>query len=66
MSSPPRRRPIADAIALIAGTTTGGVFFSLIMFNDALLPIISALGTTPLMLAVIVGAAQNILSKSAK
>ena len=64
MPSPPRPRPIA--IALIAGTTTGGVFFSLIMFNDALLPIISALGTTPLMLAVIVGAAQNILSKSAK
>ena len=58
MPSPPRPRPIA--IALIAGTTTGGVFFSLIMFNDALLPLISALGTTPLMLAVIVGAAQNI------
>jgi len=45
---------------------TGGIFFSLIMFNTQLLPLIGALGTTPLMLAVIVGAMQNILSKSAK
>ena len=43
-----------------------GIFFGLILFNDALLPLIAALGTTPLMLAVVVGAAQNVLSKSAK
>ena len=45
---------------------TGGIFFSLILFNAQLLPLIAALGTTPLMVAVFVGAAQNILSKSAK
>ena len=45
---------------------TGGIFFGLILFNDALLPLIAALGTTPLMLAVVIGAAQNVLSKSAK
>mmetsp|Transcript_17829 Transcript_17829/g.46115 ORF Transcript_17829/g.46115 Transcript_17829/m.46115 type:complete len:180 (+) Transcript_17829:200-739(+) len=39
----------------------------LILFNDALTPwIVGTLGTTPLMLAVIFGAAQNILSKSSK
>ena len=43
-----------------------GVFFSLILFNDALLPMIASLGTTPLMLAVFVGAAQNIISKGSK
>ena len=43
-----------------------GIFFGLILFNDALLPLIAALGTTPLMLAVVIGAAQNVLSKSAK
>jgi len=45
---------------------TGGVFFSLIMFGQQLLPLSAALGATPLMLAVVVGAAQNVLSKSAK
>jgi AAA family ATP:ADP antiporter len=45
---------------------TGGVFFGLLLFNQQLLPLVAALGTTPLMLAVIVGALQNIFSKSAK
>ena len=45
---------------------TGGVFFSLLLFNQQLLPAVAALGTTPLMLAVVVGALQNIFSKSAK
>ena len=45
---------------------TGGIFFSLILFGTPLAPLIAALGTTPLMLAVIVGALQNILSKSSK
>ena len=45
---------------------TAGVFFSLIMFESAAAPIVAVLGTTPLMLAVLVGAAQNILSKSSK
>jgi AAA family ATP:ADP antiporter len=45
---------------------TGGVFFSLLLFGNSLSPLVAALGTTPLMLAVIVGALQNIFSKSAK
>jgi len=45
---------------------TAGVFFSLTLFDGAVAPVVTALGTTPLMLAVIVGAMQNILSKSAK
>lgn len=46
---------------------TGGAFFGLILFNESLTPwIVGTLGTTPLMLAVFCGAAQNILSKSAK
>jgi AAA family ATP:ADP antiporter len=45
---------------------TAGAFFSLTLFEGAVAPFVAALGTTPLMLAVIVGAMQNILSKSAK
>jgi len=45
---------------------TGATFFGLTLFSAQVTPLIAALGTTPLMLAVIVGAAQNILSKSAK
>ena len=45
---------------------TGGVFFGLLLFSSQLSPLVTALGTTPLMLAVIVGALQNIFSKSAK
>merc|ERR1711862_513867 len=36
------------------------------MAETALSPLVALLGTTPLMLAVFVGAVQNILSKSAK
>lgn len=45
---------------------TGLSFFALNIFSDFFAPITAALGTTPLMMAVIVGAAQNILSKSSK
>lgn len=45
---------------------TGAIFFSLTLFSAQVSPFIAALGTTPLMAAVLVGAAQNILSKSAK
>lgn len=45
---------------------TGVGFFSFVIFRDGLTGIISVLGTTPLMLAVIFGTAQNIMSKSAK
>eukprot|EP00816_Leptocylindrus_hargravesii_P004107 CAMPEP_0196803526 /NCGR_PEP_ID=MMETSP1362-20130617/2947_1 /TAXON_ID=163516 /ORGANISM="Leptocylindrus danicus, Strain CCMP1856" /LENGTH=539 /DNA_ID=CAMNT_0042175177 /DNA_START=62 /DNA_END=1681 /DNA_ORIENTATION=+ len=55
--------------ALITPTmigVTGLAFFGLNMFSGLFEPVAGALGTTPLMLAVLVGAAQNILSKSSK
>ena len=45
---------------------TGCAFFGLTIFGSTFAPVATALGTTPLMLAVLVGAAQNILSKSSK
>lgn len=45
---------------------TGLGFFALTIFGGALAPLAKTLGTTPIMLAVLVGAAQNILSKSSK
>jgi len=45
---------------------TGIGFFSFVLFRDQLGYYILALGTTPVMLAVLFGAAQNIMSKSAK
>ena len=45
---------------------TGGLFFGLLLFQQQLTPLVALLGTTPLMLAVVVGALQNIFSKSAK
>jgi AAA family ATP:ADP antiporter len=46
--------------------TTGLMFYLLTIFAPAFAPVAAVLGTTPLMLAVFVGAAQNILSKSSK
>ena len=45
---------------------TGVMFFSLTLFSGTFTPVAAAFGMTPLMLAVFVGAAQNILSKSSK
>jgi AAA family ATP:ADP antiporter len=45
---------------------TGAAFFALLLFADFFAPITAAVGLTPLMAAVFVGAAQNILSKSSK
>lgn len=45
---------------------TGITFFSLILFKDAWAPLTAAMGLSPLMMAVFVGAAQNILSKASK
>lgn len=50
---------------LVLGLTGVG-FFSLILFSETVSPFIMALGTTPLIAAVMLGAAQNILSKSSK
>jgi len=45
---------------------TGVGFFSFVIFRDNLSGLVSLFGSTPLMLAVLFGAAQNIMSKSAK
>ena len=45
---------------------TGIGFFSSVMFRDQLAGFIAMMGTSPLMLAVIFGTAQNFFSKSAK
>merc|ERR1719230_2386124 len=45
---------------------TGAAFFSLCLAPTAWAPLAVALGVTPLMLSVLVGAAQNVLSKSSK
>jgi len=45
---------------------TGIGFFSFVIFRDNLAGVIAAIGSTPLFLAVMFGAAQNIMSKSAK
>ncbi|MBS3905074.1 MAG: NTP/NDP exchange transporter [Simkania sp.] len=45
---------------------TGVGFFSFVIFRDSLTGFVAMLGSTPLMLAVIFGMAQNIMSKSAK
>lgn len=45
---------------------TGLGFFALTIFAPQFVPVAAALGTTPLMLAVLVGAVQNIMSKSSK
>jgi AAA family ATP:ADP antiporter len=57
---------VAALITPVTLLTTGCVFFSLTLCESFFVPIVAKLGTTPLMLAVLVGAAQNILSKGAK
>ncbi|KDD74050.1 TLC ATP/ADP transporter, partial [Helicosporidium sp. ATCC 50920] len=57
------------AAALITPTVlliTGVVFFALVLFSVPLTPALASLGLTPLYAAVLVGAAQNIFSKSSK
>lgn len=45
---------------------TGLGFFATNQFSSTMAPVAALFGMTPLMLAVILGAAQNILSKSSK
>ncbi len=45
---------------------TGVAFFAFVIFKSQLTGMIAAIGTTPLMLAVIFGTAQNIMSKATK
>lgn len=45
---------------------TGIAFFAMILFRDNLAGFIAMIGTTPLMLGVVFGTVQNIMSKSCK
>lgn len=56
----------AALITPIVLFVTGVGFFSFIIFKDSLAGLVSMLGTSPLMLAVLFGQAQNIMSKSTK
>lgn len=57
---------VAAQITPVVLLITGVGFFSFIIFRDSLASVISIFGTTPLMLSVIFGMAQNIMSKSSK
>ena len=56
----------ADLATDLAAAFFGAGFFAFVLFRDHLAGYIATIGTTPLMLAVLFGAAQNIMSKSAK
>ncbi len=56
----------AAMITPIVLLVTGCGFFAFILFRENLQGVIGALGTTPLILAVYFGMAQNIMSKSTK
>lgn len=56
----------AALVTPIVLLVTGVAFFSFTIFRDNLTGFIASIGTTPLMLAVVFGTAQNIMSKSAK
>ena len=56
----------AALITPITLLTTGIGFFCLTLFPQFFAPLTTKFGYTPLMLAVLIGAAQNILSKGAK
>jgi ATP:ADP antiporter, AAA family len=57
---------VAAMMTPIVLLVTGGGFFAFVIFRENLSAMIAAIGTTPLMLAVLFGMAQNIMSKSTK
>jgi len=57
---------VAAIIPPLTMLATGCTFFSLLLFPAAWAPVSAYFGASPLTLAVFVGAAQNILSKSSK
>lgn len=57
---------VAAQITPVVLLITGIGFFSFVLFRDDLSGFIAAVGTSPLMMAVLFGAAQNIMSKSSK
>lgn len=57
---------VAAIITPIVLLATGAGFFSCVLFRNSLMGVIATLGTNPLMLAVVFGTIQNIMSKASK
>ncbi|PNH05486.1 ADP,ATP carrier protein 1, chloroplastic [Tetrabaena socialis] len=57
---------VAAQITPVMLLITGLLFFTLVLAGDAVKPALAAWGMTPLYAAVLVGAAQNVFSKSSK
>ena len=57
---------VAALITPVVLMVTGGLFLNFIVFRDSLMGFLATMGTSPLMMAVLFGAAQNIMSKSSK
>lgn len=57
---------IAALITPVVLLLTGAGFFGFMLFGDYLTGFVAFFGTTPLMMAVVFGTIQNIMSKSAK
>jgi len=57
---------VAAQITPVMLLLTGVAFFALVLYSGPLTPTLAAVGLTPLYAAVLVGAAQNIFSKSSK
>ncbi len=57
---------IAALVTPVVLTVTGILFLNFIVFRENLTGFLATFGTTPLMMAVLCGAAQNIMSKSSK
>jgi AAA family ATP:ADP antiporter len=56
----------AALITPVVLLVTGVAFFAFVIFRENMAGFIASIGTTPLFLAVLFGAAQNIMSKSSK
>lgn len=57
---------VAALVTPIVLLITGALFFSFVFFKGQMTGFVALMGTTPLLLAVLIGAAQNIMSKSSK
>ena len=57
---------VAALLTPVVLLATGAAFFGFVIFRDSLEGIIAMLGTTPLVLAVVFGTAQSLMSKSSK
>jgi len=57
---------VAAQITPVVLLVTGFMFFTLILAGEAVAPALAVWGITPLFAAVVIGAAQNIFSKSSK